>query len=197
MKLNLQNVTFYVYQTSVYQFLLITNLVDVFWKWSSTANCLGVILNTKLTWGDQCAYVAASKASRLLNLLWQSLFACSSVAKNRAFQSLIIPILEHDSQVWNPSTQKNSKKLETVQLHAAHWLTSSHFNQHTFKWSKPSLECCIDLHRTAPFICHQHLSILTAYDILHGRIALKFSSYFPFTSKCTLPTQCKLSWINS
>ena len=88
--------------------------------WNSAVKYLGVILNTKLTWDDQCAF-AAAKATRLLNLLHRNLFACFSAA-NRAFHSLVIPILEYASQVWNPSTQKNVMKLEAVQLCAACWV---------------------------------------------------------------------------
>ena len=69
---------------------------------------------------------AAAKATTLLNLLYQNIFAC-------AFRSHVIPILEYASQVWNPSTQKNIMKLEAVQLRAARWVAGSHFNRHTFK----------------------------------------------------------------
>ena len=133
-------------------------LSGCFLKWSSTVKYLGVILNSKLTWDDQCTYVA-SKASRLLNLLRRNLFACSTVAKNRAFRSLIIPILDYASQVWNPSTQKNAMKLEAVQLRAVHWVAGSCFNRHTFKWSKPSLECRSDLHWSALSIRREYLSM--------------------------------------
>ena len=85
---------------------------------------LAVILNTKLTWNDQCTYIV-SKATRMLNLLHRNLFACSSAVKNKAFRSLVIPILEYASQVWNPSTQKNVMKLESVQLCTAHWVAGS------------------------------------------------------------------------
>jgi len=52
-----------------------------------------------------------------------------SVVKNMAFRSPVIPILEYASQVWNPSSQKNAMKWETVQLRAARWMAGSHFNQ--------------------------------------------------------------------
>ena len=137
----------------------------------------------------------------LLNLLHRNLFACSSAAKNKAFHSLIIPILEYASQVWNPSTQKNVTKLESVQLRAARWVAGSRFNRHTLKWSKSSLECRSHLNWPELSIRRQYLSMLTVYDILHQRIALKFSDYFSFTSSCTrshsLSIHCKSSSVNS
>ena len=169
-------------------------------KWSLTVKYLGVILNTKLTWNDQCTYVV-SKATRMLNLLRRNLFACSSAAKNKAFRSLVIPVLEYASQVWNPYTQKNVTKLESVQLRAARWVAGSRFNRHTLKWSKSSLECRSHLNWPELSIRRQYLSMLTVYDILHQRIALKFSDYFSFTSSCTrshsLSIHCKSSSVNS
>ena len=79
-----------------------------FLEWSSTVKYLRVILNAKLTWNDQCTYIV-SKATRMLNLLCQNLFACSSAAKNKAFRSLVIPILEYASQVWNHILRKMSR----------------------------------------------------------------------------------------
>jgi len=42
-------------------------------KWSSTVKYLGVSLNNKLTWNDQCTYIV-SKVTRMLNLLRRNLF---------------------------------------------------------------------------------------------------------------------------
>ena len=44
-------------------------------KWSSSVKYLGVYLNSRLTWNNHCAFVAA-KATKLLNLLRRHLFVC-------------------------------------------------------------------------------------------------------------------------
>ena len=169
-------------------------------KWSSTVKYLGVLLNTKLSWDNQCTYIA-SKASRLLNLLRRNLFACTSAAKNRAVRSLVIPILEYASQVWNPHTQKNVMKLENVQLRAARWVAGSRFDRHTLKWSKSSLECRRELFWPELSIRRQYLCIVMIHDILHGHIALSFNEFFSFSPTCTrthsLTIYCKQSTINS
>ena len=129
------------------------------------------------------------------------LFVCSSVAKCRAFRSLVIPILEYASQVWNPHTQKNICQLEAIQLRAACWVCGSRFNHLTVKWSKSSSQCRSELNWPELSTRRKYLSLLTVHDILHKRIALRFSDYFTFSSLCTqshsLSLYCRSSTINS
>ena len=173
-------------------------------KWSSYVKYLGVHLNSRLTWNNHCAFVAAKagKATKLLNLLHQHLFVCSPVTKCRAFCSLVIPILEYASQVWNPHTQKNICQLEAIQLRGARWVCGSCFNHLTFKWSKSSSQCRSELNWPELSTRRKYLSLLTVHDILHKRIALRFSDYFTFSSLCTRPAHslslyCRSSTINS
>ena len=46
-------------------------------SWKSLVRYLGVYINSKLTWSDHCK-VAASRASRVLNVLRQTMFGCSA-----------------------------------------------------------------------------------------------------------------------
>ena len=101
-------------------------------RWSTSVKYLGAHLNSKLVWNDHCTHVAA-KATKLFNFLHQHLYSCSPAAKCRAFRSLVIPILEYASQVWNPHTQKYISQLEAIQLCAAHWIYGSRFNHNTLK----------------------------------------------------------------
>ena len=79
-------------------------LTGCFLRWSTSVKYLGVHLNSKLIWNDHCAHVAA-KAKKFFNLLRRHLYSCSPATKCRAFRSLVIPVLEYASQVWNPHTQ--------------------------------------------------------------------------------------------
>ena len=116
-------------------------------------------------------------------------------------QSLVIPILEYASQVWNPHTKKNIMRLENVQLRAARWVVGSRFNRHTLKWSKSSLECHSELHWPELSIRRQYLCIVMIHDMLHGQVALTFNKFFSFASNCTmthsLTIYCKQSTLNS
>lgn len=48
--------------------------------------------------------------------------------KQQAYFSLVRPLLEYSSTVWDPSTQENINKLEKVQRRAARWTLSRFHN---------------------------------------------------------------------
>lgn len=151
-------------------------------RWSTSVKYLKVQLNSKLIW--HCAYACSNQSYKTFNLLRWHLYACPPVAKCRAFCSLVIPILEYASQVWNPHTQKNISQLEAIQLCAACWICGSRFNHSNFKWSKSSSQCRSDLNWPKLSTCQNFLSIPTVHDILHKCIALRFSDYFTYSSSC-------------
>ena len=111
----------------------------------------------------------------------------------------MLPILEYSSQVWNPHTQKNVKKLEDVQLRAARWVCGSCYSQATHPWEKSSHQCCRELNWPALSVRREYLSLLSVHDILHGRFSLNFTDLFSFSSSCTrshsLSLCCKSSTI--
>ena len=112
--------------------------------WSSSVKYLGIYINSKLNWNNHCTHMAA-KATRILNLFQRHLFGCSLATKCRAFDSLVLPILEYSSQVWNPHAQKNVNQLEDVQLCAARWVCGSRYSRATHLWDKSSHQCCSEL----------------------------------------------------
>jgi len=95
------------------------------------------------------------------------------------WQSLVIPILEYASQVWNPHSQKNVMRLENVQLQAARWVAGSRFNRHALKWSKSLVECCSELHWSELSIRRQYMCIVMIHDLLRGHIALSSNKFSP------------------
>ena len=48
--------------------------------------------------------------------------------KQQAYFSLVCPLVEYSSNVWDPYTQKNIKKLEMVQRRAARYVLHRHHN---------------------------------------------------------------------
>jgi len=154
-------------------------LSGCFLKWSSTVKYVGVILNTKLAWDDQCAYVA-SKASRLLiysgevflfvPLLRRIGFPVPCYPNFRLCLTSMHGIHLLRRMLWN------WKLYNFVQL--AGWQAAVLTNVLLHKWSKPSLECHSDLHWPVLFIrsaTMQYLLMLMVYDILHRCIALNIS----------------------
>ena len=53
---------------------------------------------------------------------------CLTIVKQRAYFSLVRPLLEYSSNVWDPHTQKNIKKLEMVHRRAARYVLHRHRN---------------------------------------------------------------------
>ena len=82
---------------------------------------LGIKINSKLKCNEHIAEVTTN-ASRVLNLLRQTMYGCSKKTKTRAYAALVRPHLEYCAPVWNPYQQKDCEALETVQRRAARWL---------------------------------------------------------------------------
>ena len=138
---------------------------NVLLKWCSSVKYLGVHINSKLSWNDQCS-ANTTKAMRVLNIIRHNLFGCSVSTKSRAFRVLVLPILEYAAQVWNPHTKKNIDKLEAIQLHGARWVCGSRYNRSTFSWSKPSIQCRNELNWPPLSTRRNYLSLITMHDIL-------------------------------
>ena len=69
-----------------------------------------------------------SKASQMLNLLRRNLSKCCKEIKSLAYLSLVHPILEYSSAVWDPyiTTDVLSYSMEKIQRQAARWVTSDY-----------------------------------------------------------------------
>ena len=57
----------------------------------------------------------AKKATTSLNFVKRNLHSCQSTVKDKCYRSLVRPIMEYASCVWDPHTQRNINKLEMVQ----------------------------------------------------------------------------------
>jgi len=78
-----------------------------------SAKYLGVIVNAKLSWNKHISCIT-SKATQTLNLLRCNMYFCDAPAKNKAFRTLVLPVLDYASAVWNPPTHKNISTLEKI-----------------------------------------------------------------------------------
>jgi hypothetical protein len=82
---------------------------------------LGVTISHDLRWDDHCTKVL-KKASRTLGLLRRTLSPCTRQVKEQAYTSLVRPQLEYASEVWNPNTKTEIKRLEQVQRSSARFV---------------------------------------------------------------------------
>ena len=90
--------------------------------WVDSYRYLGLIINSKLKWGDHCHFVAA-KATRGLNLLCRSMYGCNKKPKERVYKALVRPHLEYCCPVWTAHTTDRNT-IEKVQKRAARWINA-------------------------------------------------------------------------
>ena len=139
-------------------------------KWVSSVIYLGVTISPNLKWNSHCYLRAGRLATRIFNILRQTMFGCSTTAKSWAFQSLVLPMLVHTSPVWSPYTKQNIDLLESVLHRGAWWACGSCFDSSTYHWSPSVSECC-DRLKWHSLATHGHRDItclLLTHDIIHN-----------------------------
>lgn len=78
---------------------------------------LGVTITSNLTWNKHINNITAS-ANRTLGFVRRNLYQCPQHIKESAYKTLVRPLTEYSSSVWDPYTQVLINKLEMVQRRA-------------------------------------------------------------------------------
>ena len=86
---------------------------------------LGVTITSDLKWNLYIRNVC-SKANRTLGFLRRNLFSCPQDVKEAAYKTLVRPILEYGSTVWDPHCKGLNDELENVQKRAARFVTRNY-----------------------------------------------------------------------
>ena len=86
---------------------------------------LGVTITSDLKWNSHIRNVC-SKANRTLGLLRRNLFSFPQDMKEAAYKSIVRPIIECGSTVWDPHCNGLNDGLENVQKHAARFVTRNY-----------------------------------------------------------------------
>ena len=133
---------------------------------------LGVTITQDLKW-DKHVNNVVSSATRSLNFLRRNLKVRNSNFKQLAYKSLVRPLMEYGSTVWDPYTSNLTNKIEMVQRRAARFVlnlyertSSVGMMLEALKWQ--TLEERRKIARLAMF-----------YKIHHGLVAVDM----PFVSK--------------
>ena len=75
---------------------------------------LGITINGKLKWNKHVQTVC-TKANNTWSLLRKNRGSCPRTVKQSFYTSLVRPILEYSSTVWDPHSKKNIDEIELVQ----------------------------------------------------------------------------------
>lgn len=86
---------------------------------------LGITITNDLCW-DSHITSTTNKANRSLGFLRRNLKIGSQSIKQQAYRTLVRPLLEYASTVWDPYNAKDINKLEAVQRRAARWVVNRH-----------------------------------------------------------------------
>ena len=87
----------------------------------STVKYLGVNINEKLSWNNHIQQVT-KKAHNTLNFLQRNTANCPRATKILCYSTLVRPIVEYCSVVWDPHTKTNIDAVEMVQRRAARYV---------------------------------------------------------------------------
>ena len=86
---------------------------------------LGVEFTTDLSWSPQIDKVT-KKANGALHFIRRNLAGSPKQVKEMAYKSMVRPILEYSSTVWDPYQKNDIHKLEMVQRRAARFVTGNY-----------------------------------------------------------------------
>ena len=86
---------------------------------------LGITITSDLKWNSHIRNVC-SKANTTLGFLRRNLSSCPQDVKEAAYKTLVRPILEYGSTVWDPQCNGLNDELESVQKRAARFVTRNY-----------------------------------------------------------------------
>jgi len=144
----------------------------------SSTTCHSASLSRNIIWFKNVFLASniTSKATRTLNFLKCNLCKRSLETKCVAYTSIVRPLLEYGSAVWEEYLQKDIYSIEMVQSRAARWVTSDYnYNSSVstmltnLQW--PSLQHCRYITRLKIF-----------YNMINSTSMLKIPPYFSNTS---------------
>ena len=90
---------------------------------TSNANYLGVTISSNLSWNNHISKTA-TKGNRALGFIRRNIKTSSKSTKERAYNSIVRPVLEYASSVWSPWQKDLSTTIENVQRRAARYVAN-------------------------------------------------------------------------
>ena len=91
----------------------------------SEAKYLGVTFSNDLTWTSHIKGVAA-KGNRSLGFVKRNFWKCPQPVRETVFRTMVRPVLEYASPVWDPHLQGDIDTLEKIQRRGARFVTNNY-----------------------------------------------------------------------
>ena len=145
-------------------------LHDTILQTVKTATYLGIEISNDLRWTPHIDKVA-KKANKSLGFIKRNIKTNNKYVKTLAYNSLVRPHLEYACQVWDPYTDKDISKLESVQRRAARYVSNRYHNTSSPTEMISQLEWNTLQQRRAK------IRLITLYKIIHNLIELPKEQY--------------------
>ena len=149
---------------------------------TNTAKYLGIHIHSTLNWNTHITKTA-QRANTTSAFLHRNICTCPRKTKHLAYTTLVRPILEYASIIWDPHTASNINKLETVQVLQRR---SARHTMHNY--SRHASVTTMLQHLDLPTLqqCRQHSKIIMLYRITHKLASIPTATYI---APCTRNTQ--------
>jgi len=150
-----------------------------------SATYLGVELSSKLSWGPHISKIS-SKANRVLGMLRRNLKAAPPNTKALAYRSIVRPLLEYSSCVWDPHTATQKNQLEGVQRRAARFVFNNYISLYNYTppsgpytpWTTHSVTSMIRTLGWKPLEQRRgEARLVLFYKAVHGIVAIPVSQF--------------------
>ena len=148
---------------------------------TNTAKYLGIHIHSTLNWNTHINKTA-QRANTTSAFLHRNIRTCPRKTKHLAYTTLVRPILEYASIIWDPHTASNINKLETVQRRSARHIMHN-YSRHA---SVTTMLQHLDLPTPTPPALQNHHAIQNYTQTsqhsnrhLHRTIHSKYSTLHP------------------
>ena len=136
---------------------------------------LGVYIHRTLSWNNHVD-TATRKANATCAFLHRNLNRCSKETKEMAYNSLVRPMVEYSSTVWDPHTQRNIYKLEMVQRRAARFVLRD------YSRTSSVTQMLLSLNWTSLYQRRAEAKVVMFYRIAHGLVDIPITLLVPTIS---------------
>ena len=133
---------------------------------------LGVALTDDLSWAQHIQNTVGM-ANRTIGFLHRNLRDCTRPVKDLTYKTMVRPILEYSSTVWDPHQQANTKSLEQVQRRAARYV----FNDFSSRTPGCVTKMIDDLNWEPLEVRRRHDRLIVLYRIEHGLVDIPADRY--------------------